>query len=111
MIHIEQSILSSLLWSYHYRVEGNELKVTDFNFDENLFSDPFHKIVLQVIKELDSKQFIIDELTVSEAILKRNAMDLPKWIKITSQTAGGREFVKTYLTMLNAKKRRMINEI
>jgi replicative DNA helicase len=111
MIQIEQAILSSLLWAFHSRIDGKELKVTDFNFDENLFSDPFHKQVLQTIKELDSKHFIIDAITVSEALIKRNAMNGSKWLEINAQTAGGYQFVKTYLVMLQAQKKKAVYEI
>jgi len=111
MIQIEQAILSSLLWAFHSRCDGKELKVTDFNFDESLFSDQFHKQVLQTIKELDSKHFIIDEITVREALVKKNVMDVSKWLQIIAKTAGSYHFVKTYLVMLQAKKRRMVNEI
>jgi len=111
MIAIEQSILSSLLWAFHSRCDGKELKVTDFNFDESLFSDSFHKQVLQTIKELNAKHFIIDEITVREAMVKKNTMNVSKWLEITTQTAGGYEFVKTYLVMLQAKKRKAVYEI
>lgn len=111
MIQIEQAILSSLIWAFHSRCDGKELKVTDFNFDESLFSDSFHKQVLQAIKDLDSKRFIIDEITVREALIKQNAMNVSKWMEIIAQTAGSYLFVKTYLTMLQSKKRRSVYAI
>ena len=103
-LQIEQSIISSLLWSYHLSKE-EEQKINSIFIDKNLFTDPFHRAIIETINDLRGKMYLIDEITVSDSLNKLNMMDFSKWLLINTQTAGGYLFVTTYLKLLKQNKK------
>lgn len=103
-IQIEQAIIASLLWSHNLTKE-EDTKISSISVDANLFQDSFHRAIISTINDLRMKRYLIDEITVSDSLIKRSIMDFSKWNIINTQTAGGYLFITTYLKMLKENKK------
>ena len=103
-IQIEQAIIASLLWSHNLTKE-EDVKISSIAIDANLFQDTFHRAIISTINDLRIKRYLIDEITVSDSLIKRSMMDFNKWQIINTQTAGGYLFITTYLKMLRENKK------
>jgi hypothetical protein len=96
---IEQSIISSILWSYQL-TKDEEAKVNSIPLDTALFTNTFHKSIVSLINEFRGKGYLVDEMVVSDALIKRNMMVTSQWFELISQSAGGYQFVTTYFRFL-----------
>lgn len=108
--NIEQAIISSLLWSYQLP-KDEEAKINTISLDTNLFKNSFHKAIVKMINEFRAKNYLADEMTIADSLIKRSMMNPNEWFAITTQTAGGYTFITQYLKMLKAESKSAVFDV
>ena len=116
-MNLERSILSSLINSYHIAPPDNQVKPSDFDFS-GVFTNPFHIEIFKTLQAFEAKGYIIDFATVEYTLFeaKRSyggelASRQSEWFAIAAVSAGGKVFVKTYMALIQHKRKSKIFEV
>lgn len=109
-LNITRSLLNSIINAYHL---NSGIKTNDI-IDVSIFTHQFHKIVFNTLKTFENANYCIDQMSIEYKLFeidKTNEEYKSEWLAIISSSVGGKEFVNTYVKMLQSMNKSKLAQL